>query len=296
MDSYNPRHWSDHLFDIRGTMAREILLRVSVCVAWTAILTLAYEFGGDALRGFRVPATTHVFLGSALALLLVFRTNSSYERFWEGRKLWGGIVNESRNLVRTSAAFLAADPDAVRGITLWAMAFPWAVMAALRGDKSLGPVAADLPTAAGEEVLAAEHVPLAIARRITAILERARSRGLIDSVQLAIIDRNTQQLIDYAGGCERIRATLLPYAYTVHLRRVLLLFFLTLPVVLVPEFGWSTIIAVLVSSYVFFGIEEIGVEVEAPFGDNAHDLPLERICQTITGNLRATLPGEAPPA
>jgi putative membrane protein len=277
-------------------MAREILLRVSVCVAWTAILTLAYEFGGDTLRGFRVPATTHVFLGSALALLLVFRTNSSYERFWEGRKLWGGIVNESRNLVRTTAAFLAADPDAVREITLWAMAFPWGVMAALRGSKNLGPAAADLPTAASEEVIAAEHVPLAIACRITAILERARSRGLIDSVQLAIIDRNTQQLIDYAGGCERIRATLLPYAYTVHLRRVLLLFFLTLPVVLIPEFGWSTIIAVLVSSYVFFGIEEIGVEVEAPFGDNAHDLPLERICQTIAGNLRATLPGEAPPA
>ncbi len=77
---------------------------------------------------------------------------------------------------------------------------------------------------------------------------------------------------------------------------MLLLFFLTLPLVLVPEFGWSTILAVLISSYVFFGIEEIGVEVEAPFGDNAHDLPLERICQTIEGNLRGLLEDRQPPS
>jgi putative membrane protein len=177
MDSYNPRHWSDHLFDVHGTMAREILGRVSLCVIWTAILTLAYEFGGDSIRWLKIPATTHVFLGSALALLLVFRPNSSYERFWEGRKLWGGIVNETRNLVRTSAAFLADDRDSVREITLWAIAFPRAVMATLRGQKQFGAPSLELPAAATESVLAAEHLPLAISRRITSVLERARSHG-----------------------------------------------------------------------------------------------------------------------
>jgi putative membrane protein len=103
------------------------------------------------------------------------------------------------------------------------------------------------------------------------------------------LDQNVQLLIDYLGGCERIHKTPLPFAYVVHLRRALILYCFTLPFALVESFGWGTILDTLLVAYVFFGIEEIGVEIENPFGQDDNDLPLERICATIEQNLQALL-------
>ena len=114
-------------------------------------------------------------------------------------------------------------------------------------------------------VEASGHVPLAVTRIITDRLHSARERGLIDGHQLASLDQNVQLLVDYCGACERIRSTPMPFAYAVHLRRVLIVYCLTLPLALVKDFGWSTIPATLLISYGLFGIEEIGVEIEDPF-------------------------------
>jgi putative membrane protein len=107
------------------------------------------------------------------------------------------------------------------------------------------------------------------------------------------IDANVQQLIDYLGGCERIKKTPLPFAYVIHLRRALILYLFTLPFALVEQFGWATVAFTLIISYILFGIEEIGVEIENPFGTDANDLPLEDICATIEKNLLAVI--ENPP-
>lgn len=289
MTQYDPHRWTDHLFDIHGSMVREILGRVSLCVLWTVAITFAYQWGDETIKHIAVPETCHVLVGGALALLLVFRTNSSYDRFWEGRKLWGGIVNETRNLVRSASTYLAEEPETVREITLWTAAFPWSAMARLRGRKELGPLVSELPAELVERVLSADHVPLAICRRITALLEGARQRGRIDSYQLGLIDQNTQLLMDFVGGCERIHSTPLPFAYAVHLRRALLFYCFTLPFALAPKFGWDTPLAVLLTCYVLFGIEEIGVEIEDPFGEDVNDLPLEKICASIERTLRDVL-------
>ena len=136
---------------------------------------------------------------------------------------------------RTSATFLNDETETVREISLWTMAFPYSAMARLRGRKELGPLTSELPPNLVEGVLAADHTPLAICRRITELLEGTRQRGRIDSYQLGIIDRNTQLLMDYIGGCERIHATPMPYAYAVHLRRALLVLFPDAAVRLGPE-------------------------------------------------------------
>lgn len=295
MTQYDPHRWTDHLFDIHGSMVREILGRVSLCVLWSVAITFAFQSAGQTVgpitvpeyvRQIAIPETCHVLVGGALGLLLVFRTNASYDRFWEGRKLWGGIVNETRNLARSASTYLAEEPETVREITLWTAAFPWAAMARLRGRKELGPLVSELPAGLVEQVLAADHVPLAISRRITALLEGARQRGRIDSYLLGLIDQNTQLLMDYIGGCERIHATPMPFAYAVHLRRALIFYCFTLPFALVPKFGGITPLAVLLTCYVFFGIEEIGVEIEDPFGEDENDLPLEKICESIERTLR----------
>lgn len=286
MITYDPRRWTSHLFDIRGSLVVEILGRVALCVTWSVVVVVNHQFQAVPWLDWSVPETGHALVGGAFALLLVFRTNSSYDRFWEGRKLWGGVVNETRNLVRQTSILCAADPGLVRQAALWTIAFPYACMHRLRGRKALGEIGNDLPAAEVAAVLAADHVPLAVAKRLTALLNRAREQGLISDFQQMQIDQNVQLLVDYIGACERIHSTPMPYAYAVHLRRALFMFCFTLPLALVGRFAWGAVPATFLIAYILFGIEEIGVEIEDPFGTDENDLPLERICENIERTLR----------
>lgn len=283
MIHYDPHKWLDHLFDIRGTLVREISLRVLACVLWAALVVGVHLH----VRPVAISVTVHSLVGVALGLLLVFRTNASYDRFWEGRKLWGGIVNETRNGVRMASVHLGGAPDLLHRFTRWTAVFPWAAMSTLRGESELGPVVAELSPGEKAALCGSQHFGLHAARQMSLCLDEARRRGLIsDFVQLGI-DQNVQQLVDYLGGCERIRKTPLPFAYVVHLRRALIVYCFTLPFALVEAFGWWTVLDVLLVAYTFLGIEEIGVEIEGPFGDDENDLPLEAICETIHQNVYA---------
>jgi putative membrane protein len=281
MINYDPHHWSSHFFDIRGSMVREIIGRVGICVLWSAGVTAFHIY----VHPLGVPSTVHSLVGVALGLLLVFRTNSSYDRFWEGRKLWGSIVNECRNLARGARVLLKHDPQLMREVVRWTAAFPYSAMHGLRDRDGLGQAAALLPETEVASALAANHTPLEVATRITSLLAEARDRGKISDYVLMSLDENVQLLIDYIGGCERIHRTPIPFAYMVHLRRALMLYCFTLPFALVKEFGWGTVLDTFLVTYVFFGIEEIGVEIEDPFGEDANDLPLDDICRMIERNV-----------
>jgi putative membrane protein len=296
MIEYDKREWTSHLFDLEGSMVREILGRVTVCVAWAAAIVALHQL--TPLR-ISISPTVHTLVGVALGLLLVFRTNASYDRYWEGRRQWGAIINESRNLARGVRAYvLPAAPGPSRRVLEWTSAFPFAAMNILRPKLQTGPVlgpATDrLPASEVAAVVEAPHTPLAIAVRITAHLAEARDRGAISDIVLGLLDGNVQQLIDYLGACERIHKTPLPFVYVVHLRRALILYCFTLPFALVELYGWSTIIVALLISYVFFGIEEIGVEIEDPFGDDPNDLPLENFCAMIARDVLETPPVPPP--
>jgi putative membrane protein len=283
MIDYDPHLWMDHFFDIKGSMVREILGRVAICVVWSAGVVIAYQYG---VR-LAIPSTLHALVGLALGLLLVFRTNASYDRFWEGRKLWGGIVNETRNLVRTGVTYFPHDRPLLENLVRWTALFPYAAMHGLRGMKAVG---RQVPGFTNEELTrieVTEHPALAVSLEMSACLAEARSRGHITDIIQTSMDQNVHLLVGYLGGCERIRKTPLPFAYVVHLRRALVIYCFTLPFALVSTFGWTTILDVLLVAYVFFGIEEIGVEIEGPFGFDDNDLPLEAICATIRGNVLA---------
>ncbi|MBK8254803.1 MAG: hypothetical protein IPK82_19350 [Polyangiaceae bacterium] len=283
MIDYDAHKWWDHLLDVKGSMVREILPGVVTVVVWSAGVVLIDRH----LVRVGIPSTVHSLVGLALGLLLVFRTNASYDRFWEGRKQWGGMVNETRNLARSSLVLLRDAPDLHRKIVLWTIVWAYSAMCSLRGKRGLGPVASQLPDSERETVLAAQHVPLAISVRISTLLDEAKRRGVISDYQQMSLDQNVQLLIDYIGACERIHRTPLPFAYVVHLRRALVLYCFSLPFALIETFGWATLGLVFVLAYTFFGIEEIGVEIEDPFGEDDNDLPLERICATIEKNLIA---------
>lgn len=282
MIDYDAHNWLQHFFDIKGSMVREIIVRVLSCV----IVATAVAAGHQYWRPLDMSDKPHSLIGVALGLLLVFRTNASYDRFWEGRKQWGSIVNESRNLARLASTLLHGDRALLERLVRWGMAFPWAVMYALRGEKRLRP-ASSFSEEEIRRVTESDHVPLAIARRMSADIAGARRRGLVDGYAHMTLDQNVQLLVDYMGACERIHKTPLPFAYVVHLRRALFLYCLSLPFALVAAFGWWTIPVTFAVAYILFGIEEIGVEIEDPFGYDPNDLPLDLIGQRIANDADA---------
>jgi ion channel-forming bestrophin family protein len=287
MIEYSKHDWTGHLFEVQGTMVREIVGRVSACVAWAVLVVAFHRYA----RLVHIAPTAHTLVGVALGLLLVFRTNASYDRFWEGRRQWGSIINECRNLARASRAFLGRERELFEGIVRWTIALPYAIMNSLRGTSGIGPIADELPADEAAAVRAANHPPLAISARISERIAEAASRGAISDYVAMTLDQNVQQLVDYLGACERIYKTPLPFVYVVHLRRALIVYCFTLPFALVDAYGWWTIPATLLVAYLFFGIEEIGVEIENPFGHDDNDLPLETFCETIERNLREILDG-----
>ena len=278
---YDPNNWTSHLCDVEGSMVREILSRVLASVVWAAIVTFAYKLWPAIFQKLSIPITAHSLTGTALGLVLVFRTNSSYDRFWEGRKQWGGIVNECRNLARQLSVWLAADPALASEAITWTYALPYSIMQRLRTVAGLGTSLIGVAESDVQQIENSKHVPLAITNLITRRLLLARQRGLIDGFQMKSMDYNIGLLIDYCGACERIRSTPLPFAYTVHLRRVLIVYCFTLPLALIKDYGWTTIPTTLMISYILFGIEEIGVEIEDPFGLDTNDLPLQKYCSDI---------------
>jgi putative membrane protein len=292
MIRYDPHHWSDHFFDIRGTLLIEIALRVLTTVLWSVGVVWWHLH----IWPVNIPATVHSVVGVALGLLLVFRTNASYDRYWEGRRLWGGIVNDSRNLVRSANELLAADRELLTLLVRWTAIFPYATMSTLRGTSEIGPAGLELEPDERVELLKSQHLALHTSQKMTALLKKAYDKGLITDRLNVALDLGVRQLIDSLGGCERIRKTPLPYAYVVHLRRALVIFCLTLPFALVADFKWFTVLAVTLVTFIFFGIEEIGVEIEGPFGHEENDLPLDDICETIYKNIYSMVGMMNPPA
>lgn len=287
MIQYDPHRWMDHFFDIRGSLVREISGRVLLCTLWSLGVVYFHLY----IHPVGIPSIIHTLVGLALGLLLVFRTNASYDRFWEGRKLWGGMVNETRNLIRSSEAFLSEAPETRREIALWMMAFIYGAMNILRDKKSFGPIADYLDQKDVKLAYESPHPAIFAAKKISLSLQQARLGGHINEFVQISIDQNVQLLVDYIGGCERIHRTPLPFAYVVHLRRALVIYCFSLPFALVELFSWNwaVVFDTLFLSYVFFGIEEIGVEIEDPFGEDENDLPLEAICESIFKNTRALL-------
>jgi putative membrane protein len=278
---YDPHRWWSHFFDIEGSLVKEIAYRVGACALAALGASIAYHYHADVA----IPGGPHALIGPALSLLLVFRTNSANDRYIEGRRLWGGIVNSSRNLRRKAHTMFAKEPETVERIVEWTIALAWATRGRLIEQKNLGPQS-KLPADMQALMLSSGHPPTHAAQQLTTILQDARHRGVLTDHQLQMLDQDVQALIDLIGGCERILSTPLPYAYAVHLRRALVLYCGTLPFAIVDNFHEWTVLVSTMMAYILIGIEEIGTEIENPFGTSHNDLPLDRICTNLQVQLR----------
>lgn len=224
-----------------------------------------------------------------LGLLLVFRTNTAYERFWEGRKLWGTLVNTSRNLARHMwvAIYETEEKDCTEKIQKLRLlvAYAQATKQHLRGEP-LGETFAELVTLEQfQELQKMNHPPLEVAFWISDYLQSCFNTNKLNAYQLSSMLAQVDMLVEVLGGCERILKTPIPLAYAIHLKQLLLLYCLALPFQMVGVLQWWTAIVVGLISFAVFGIEEIGIEIENPFGHDSNDLPLDEICETMQRNI-----------
>lgn len=226
--------------------------------------------------------------GAILALVLTFRTNQAYNRFWEGRTLWGAIVNASRNATRLFHAHVKVDDDEKRTFAAWTALTAHAVRLGLRRQR-WDHVAVNLVSQEDlRRVTRASNRSVACAMELSVQVARAVERGAVSSIIAAQIESEIAALVDALGGCERIHKTPMPVGYVLLVRRCLAGFLLTLPFGIVERAGVYTPLVTMAVAYFALMMEGIGNELDDPFGHDPNDLPLSRICANLERNLLDT--------
>jgi putative membrane protein len=282
---YDRTSWWRTCFAIHGTALPHVLGRVGFLTGFCLLLCFLDEF---VLRsvGSPLPALDqlgHTVLGVSLGMFIVFRTNTSYARFWEARSHWGMLVNTSRNLARAGAVYAGSAGELSRLITAYVIA----VKEYLRGLNDLSELRQLVPGRILTAASAASNPPALLARSISEWIASRLAERRLDAMQAARLEGLVATLTDAQGGCEKILRTPMPFVYAALIKQVLLLYLASLPFVLVAKMGFAAPIAVAVVALGMLGIEEAGVEIEDPFGTGPNHLPLDRICETIARDVAA---------
>jgi putative membrane protein len=282
---YDGRKWLGIALTVRGSVLSRLFGRALSCAAIGAVA--AYAHGTFA---FRIPPIAHTMIGVALGLLLVFRTNASYDRYWEGRRLPGAMVIRVRDLTRQAVAYLPGPAHAQLRARLRALGCAYFRLSAmsLRGETDLGKVA--LLSAEDRTRLAGIAArPQAVSAWMTVELAKAAGQGQLSEQRLFAMDQNLLGLTDALAGCERILRTPVPFAYAQHIKVFVVLFCFTAPFAMADSMSWGTPVAAALLAFALFGIDEIGVEIEDPFGYDPNDLPIEQMADGLERATEAVL-------
>ncbi|KAL0491448.1 chloride channel protein [Acrasis kona] len=270
------RAWYNILISIRGTVIKDVLLRVACLTLFSTIITALYEFQYITVT---YSADAHKLIGLGLSLLLVYRTNSSYDRYWEGRKLWADIVNGCRNMIRFGKA--ADETKKIRQLSHLLCAYCFSLKQRLRGDNTFSRYSDYLNDSQMQFLETTKNKPFAI----TLLITDWTRMNYTDRESLKIMEQYTAALVTAQGGLERIMNTQIPFSYIAQIHHILFGYLITLPFVL-TEYHWAGIAVIALISFAMLGIEESGIEIEDPFGEDKNDLPLDAICSSVLNNVR----------
>nr|WP_319563474.1 bestrophin family ion channel [uncultured Rhodoferax sp.] len=281
---------------LRGSILPRILPSL---VATTLIAILVTVSHGD-LFALKITLTTIPFslIGLPIAIFLGFRNTAAYDRFWEGRKLWGEVLLRSRSLSRQCRSLIAGEkPVTIHlGLTdvrvrmvLRAIAFAHALRHLLRDETQMPEYQGLLVSSELEGLCLAANQPDYLMQRMGEDLELCLREKRLDPCLASAIDATLSAMTSAAASCERIKSTPIPFSYTLLLHRTAYLYCFLLPFGLVDSIGFMTPFVVTIVAYTFFGLDALGDEIEEPFGVDANDLPLNAICRTIEINLLESL-------
>ena len=277
MINYNPKAWFTFIFHIhKADTFRKLwplMLSVGVFSALVAFLELHY-FKLSESNSLSNINMMHSLLGFVISLLLVFRTNTSYDRWWEGRRLLGELTNVSRNLaIKIKSLKLGTEEEHYFSYGIPKYAF--ALKEHLREKQYFGKNSFLI------EVDGGKHIPNQIAGSLSSRVYDLAAEGRITGEMLIILSTDLNRFTDICGGCERIKRTPIPFSYSAFIKKFMFLYVITLPFGWVFSLGYFVVPIVPFILYVLASLELIAEEIEDPFGLDANDLPVDDICNNI---------------
>ncbi|MED5389748.1 MAG: bestrophin family ion channel [Pseudomonadota bacterium] len=280
------------LITLRGSIVPEILPHLVLVALFTVLLTLASRYQVVDISSLTVMPIT--LLGIVLSILLSFRNNAAYDRWWEARKLWGQMVHEIRSFARASKALLddaGEEREAMLGLLL---GYAHALRGQLRQESVKEALLRWSDRDRVEQALSHHNVPDWFLRKLGDGLGDCYRRGQLDSVGLTLLDERVSALAAIQAGCERLASTPIPFAYTLLVHRTAYGYCYLLPFALVGAVGWAAPVCVAAVAYTFFGVDRLAEHLETPFGRAANDLPLDALCRIHEISVAESL-GRTPP-
>lgn len=286
MIDYNPKDWFAFIFRFHKADTFRKLAWMIVAIATYAGVVAFLEREvfqlSDKSYVKNIPLM-HGMLGFVISLLLVFRTNTAYDRWWEGRKLWGSLVNNSRNLaIKLSAILPMEEKDTRNYFRKLIPAYAFALHNHLRHQNTRqelfdedehGHILSQIDTS--------KHVPNQLASMLFKKINELHKSGKISGDELIVLNNEFQSFTDICGACERIKNTPIPFSYSVFLKKFIFFYVMTLPFGYVFSLGYYTIAVVAFIFYVLASLELIAEEIEDPFGGDANDVPTDKIAKNI---------------
>ncbi|MFN3189299.1 MAG: bestrophin family protein [Aureliella sp.] len=288
------RSWIRMVFAVRGSSLQVIFPRVLMVTAFATAATWAF-FHYELVHYYSLTTTPFSLVGVALSIFLGFRNNESYDRFWEGRKLWGRMVNVSRSFTR-QVLTLVVSPEGAQSeceqlrarqekIVRTTVAYVDSFRHHLRGSDPREDLEKYMSEEEIDHAMSHSNVPIAILQQLGDMVRGLWQEKAIHDFHVPVFEGSLTEMTGIQGGCERIKHTPVPFTYNVLIHRIVAIYCLALPFGLIQSVGVLTPVVVCLISYAFFGLDAIGDEVEQPFELDDNDLPLEGMSRTIEINL-----------
>jgi putative membrane protein len=288
MINYNPKDWFIAIFNFHKSDTFRALLPLLIFIAlysWgivyleTAYLKLSQNSNAKNIT------IMHTLLGFAISMLLVFRTNTAYDRWWEGRKLWGSLVNNSRNLAVKINSILPKEENDTR--LFFKQTIPLFAFHLKRHlQKETTRLALDEnPHPEIPHFNEAAHMPIQISSLMIQKVQRLYKEQKITGDQLITLNAELQSFLDISGACERIKNTPIPYSYSAFIKKFIFVYVITMPFGFAFNLGMFTIPVTTFIFYVLASLELIAEEIEDPFGTDGNDLPMQKIAENIKKNV-----------
>ncbi len=291
----NKNWWRDITHLSRSWTLQKIVRSVLIMGALTAAFCVVMDFC-DAMHYLEGNTGVYSLLGIALSIVLVYRTNTAYDRWWEGRKQWGALVNTCRDLAATlQVTFPKQDGESRKFFAKQIANFCIALRDHLRTGVKVEELIL-LQPAEREHYLTKNHIPNHILVQIFDRIEEAYHKGEIKEMDILNLKPQITNLFDILGACERIKKTPIPFSYAVYIKLFIMLYGIFLPFGLVATFGYFTIPIVMIVFFAFIGLEMMAAEIEDPFGLDCNDLPTGDIAHNIKNNVFEILEARNPVA
>lgn len=286
MINYNSKNWMEGISHFRSSyIIRKTLRSVLVVGAYTALVILIIDFLPFEVK---IDAVVFSLLGIFLSLLMSFRNSTAYDRYWEGRKQWGALINHTRGLAVIINGVFSQNEVQKAFYARSISAYVHALSEHLR-DKEAHEVIKTYSDIPEEKLMAIRHVPNKIVNDMYARAESLFRDGFIEPAHLRNIKEETQSFLDIQGACERIKATPIPFSYNFFIKLFISVYVVAMPFVLAPAVMYYAIPVTMFVAYALIGLEYISVEIEEPFGLDCNDLPTLQLANKIEGNVHEIL-------